>query len=590
MNRTHSLASTLLLGLCLFTTPQTWAAAQKVSEANASTGDITVYVADKIITMDPALPEATAVAVADGRIVSVGSLESLRPWTDSHKTTIDRRYEKSVLMPGFIDPHVHPSLPAVLTQFPFVAPDDWSLPTGEFPAATTPEDYIARLQELAAQHNDPAVPFIAWGYHPLWHGKLRREDLNRYFPDTPVMLWHRSFHELIGNDAAFNLLGISEIDFKGHPETNWEEGHVWENGALVLLPKMPFLFAPQRYGQGMVNFIAMLRQAGVTTALDMGVGIFGNAVQETQLIRQAVEASGSQVRIILTPIISHFLARGLSPEQAMAEIDSWRKDSSANVLYDRRFKLMLDGAMYSGLGQYQFPGYIDGHQGQWMAPFDVTYEWARTFWKAGYQLHAHSTGDGSVARMIDIVKQLQIEHPRVDHRTSLEHFAYATTDQSRVWGELGGVVSANPYYQYILSDIYSQQWLGEDRGRQLVPLGTLERLGVPFALHSDAPMAPLDPLLLVWTAVNRVTLDGNNNAASEKITVDAALRAVTIDAAWVMGWEQEIGSIRAGKRADFVALDADPYQVAPAAIRDIKVLGTVFEGKVNPARDSRGQD
>ena len=149
--------------------------------------ELVVYTAKKIITMEPALPEATAVAVANGRIVSVGSLESLQPWIEASDTTIDRSLEDKVLMPGFIDPHVHPSLPAVLTQFPFLAPDEWSLPTGEFPGATTPAAYESRLKALVAAHDDPRVPFIAWGYHPLWHGEVYREQLNAWFPDTPVM-------------------------------------------------------------------------------------------------------------------------------------------------------------------------------------------------------------------------------------------------------------------------------------------------------------------------------------------------------------------------------------------------------------------
>ena len=178
--------------------------------------DLTVYTAKKIITMEPALPSATAVAVADGRIVSVGSLESLQPWISASNTTIDRSLEDKVLMPGFIDPHVHPSLPAVLTQFPFLAPDDWSLPSGEFPGAKTPEAYEASLKKLVAAHNNPQLPFIAWGYHPLWHGDVYREQLNAWFPDTPVMLWHRSFHELIANDAALQLLGITVAYTRGN--------------------------------------------------------------------------------------------------------------------------------------------------------------------------------------------------------------------------------------------------------------------------------------------------------------------------------------------------------------------------------------
>ena len=134
----------------------------------------------------------------------------------------------------------------------------------------------------------------------------------------------------------------------------------------------------------------------------------------------------------------------------------------------------------------------------------------------------------------------------------------------------------------MLSDVYSDEWLGPDRGRQMVRLGSLERLGMPFGLHSDAPMAPLSPLTLVWTAVNRTTINGNINNQVERISVDAALRAVTTNAAWIMGWEDEIGSIRAGKLADFAVLEADPYSVDPTTIKDIQVWGTVFEGKVHP--------
>ncbi len=151
----------------------------------AAASQLVVYTAKKIITMEPALPEATAVAVADGRIVAVGTLESLKPWLAVSDVSIDRSLQDKVLMPGFIDPHVHPSLPAVLTQFPFLAPDDWTLPTGDFPGATTPEAYKARLQELVATDTDKSVPFIVWGYHPLWHGEVYRQQLNDWFPEYP---------------------------------------------------------------------------------------------------------------------------------------------------------------------------------------------------------------------------------------------------------------------------------------------------------------------------------------------------------------------------------------------------------------------
>lgn len=550
--------------------------------ATASAAPLVVYTAKKIITMEPALPEATAVAVADGRIVAVGTLESLKPWLAAREVTIDRSLEHKVLMPGFIDPHVHPSLPAVLTQFPFLAPDDWSLPTGEFPGATTPQAFQARLQELVAAHTDTTVPFIAWGYHPLWHGEVYRPQLNEWFPDTPVMLWHRSFHELIGNDAAFAMLGITEADTSGNHENDWAMGHFWENGLKAVVPKLSFLFEPARFGRGMGNFLEMVHLGGVTTVLDMGTGVFGNPAQEIAMVRQITEGRQAPLRIIMTPIITDFLARGKTPEQAMLEIDQWRAGNSRRVMVENHFKLMLDGAIFSGLAQMGPPGYLDGHEGLWMAPLPVTTQWARAFWQAGYQLHAHTNGDKSAAAFIELLRTLQAEHPRVDHRFSLEHFAYSTEDQSRQLKALGAVVSANPYYHYLLSDIYSELWLGQDRGSQMVRLGSLERLGVPFALHSDSPMAPLSPLTLAWNATNRVTINGKLSGAQERISLDAALRAITVDAAWIVGWENEIGTIRAGKRADFTVLEADPYEVGVAGLKSIKVWGTVFEGEPYP--------
>ena len=180
--------------------------------------------------------------------------------------------------------------------------------------------------------------------------------------------------------------------------------------------------------------------------------------------------------------------------------------------------------------------------------------------------------------------QLQAQQPRVDHRLTLEHFAYATEDQLRQMHALGMQVSANPYYQYILADVYAEQWLGEDRARNMVPLGAAVRQGMRFGLHSDCPMAPLSPLTLAWAAVNRETINGNSNAPSQAISVDQALRAITIDAAWLMRMENDIGSIRAGKRADFAVLEQDPYRVKPSKLKDIPIWGTVFAGELHPVQ------
>ena len=318
--------------------------------------ELVVYTAQLIRTMEPALPTATAVAVEDGLIVAVGSEDTLQPLIEARRGRVDRQFADDILLPGFIDPHVHPALPAVLTQFPFLAPDDWSLPTGEFPGETTPEGYRTRLKALAAQHRDPTVPFITWGYHPLWHGEIWREDLNEMFGEQPVMLWHRSFHELIGNDAAWALLGVTEADAQMDEGTDWARGHFYENGLKAVVPKLGFLFTPQRFGGGMFNFLAMLHQAGVTTALDMGTGIYGNPVGEIAGVRAAANAYPVPVRLILTPIIVDFLTRGKTPEEALAEILAWQTDNDDRVMVGNHFKLMIDGAIFSGLAQMGPPG------------------------------------------------------------------------------------------------------------------------------------------------------------------------------------------------------------------------------------------
>jgi predicted amidohydrolase YtcJ len=343
--------------------------------------------------------------------------------------------------------------------------------------------------------------------------------------------------------------------------------------------KLSFLFEPARFGKGMQNFLTMMHQSGVTTALDMGTGVFGNPLQEIAGIRAVAEAYPVPSRIILTPIILDFMARQVPPEAALAEVKAWQLNNSERVKVGNHFKLMLDGAIFSGLSQFGPPGYLDGHEGVWMAPREVTYDYAKTFWDAGFQLHAHANGDAAAGWFIDLLGTLLHESPRSDHRMTLEHFAYSTEDQTRQLKTLGALVSANPYYHYILSELYAESWLGTDRASQMVRLGSLERAGIPIGLHSDSPMAPLSPLTLIWAASARETIGGTPGIASEALSRAQALRGVTIDAAWILGMEDDLGSIRAGKIADFAVLNADPMTVPDEELRNIKVIGTVFSGQ-----------
>ena len=545
--------------------------------------EVTIYTAKTIVTMEPSQPRATAVAVQDGLIVGVGTEASLRPWIERFGGQINRQLADATLMPGFIDPHVHPSLPAILTQLPFLAPDNWSLPTGEFPGALTPEEYKQRLIELEASSPDKAKPFGAWGYHELWHGHVRRAELDAWFGARPVFIWQRSFHEAIFNTAALDYFGITETDAEAaHGDANWEEGHFWENGLFTVFNKLGYLIEPQNYMRGTQNFLEMAHQGGVTTAIDMGLGISSDPDIELQLLSAVMQKTSAPLRLVMTPIIPKFMQLGKTPEQALEQVNQWQKLYTGQVSVRDHFKLMVDGAIFSALAQFKAPGYLDGHEGVWLTPEPALNQYAEVFWRAGFQLHAHSNGDAATERTLDLVESLLMRFPRQDHRFAIEHFAYATSDQAKRMKALGVIVSANPYYHYILSDSYGEHEIGPSRAEQMVRLGTLERLGVPFALHSDTPMAPLKPLTLVWNATNRQTINGHLTGQNERVSLDGALQAITIDAAWAVGMETEIGSIAVGKKADFTILAQDPYEVGVSDLKDIEILGTIFEGRYAP--------
>jgi hypothetical protein len=151
---------------------------------------------------------------------------------------------------------------------------------------------------------------------------------------------------------------------------------------------------------------------------------------------------------------------------------------------------------------------------------------------------------------------------------------------------LGAIVSGNPYYPVALADNYRGNGLDPERADAMVRMGDVEKAGISFSYHSDMPMAPGQPLLLMWSGVNRITNDGNVRGAEQKVSRLGALKAVTLDAAYSLQMEKEVGSIVPGKLANFTVLGENPLTVDPVKIKDIAVWGTVSEGRVLPVRQA----
>lgn len=558
------------------------------SNAVAQEDTITVFVAKKIVTMDPTNPEATAVAVRGNRVVAVGSTADLAPWLEAYPHEIDVTFADKVLMPGLIDPHLHPMLGAIQLQTKWITPESWVLHDAVVDGVTTPDGFRDRLNQLLEDDSNTSELFIAWGWSEPYHGPLSRADLDEIAPDRPVMIWQRSVHEGVFNSTALEMLELTEADITEHPladQVDWERGHFIEGGFFeIAMPRLaPIMFAPDFIDPGYDRNNAYLLSKGVTTVGDLATGNVNWELELAALQRNIVDKN-VPLRVILIPDAFAMLAQKGGHDGAFEFIDQQlaNPDLPQPLIGGKRIKLFADGAMFSLLMALNEPGYVGFGHNEWITPRDEFRKLAEKYWDKGYKVHVHTNGDKGVDFVLDVFSELQLEKPRLKNSLTLEHYGYANERLNRRVAEFGAAVSANPYYVTFLADAYSRFGLGPDRARRIVPLRGLVDRGVPVGLHSDFGMAPADPLALAWAAITRTTLSGKQMVPPEGLTLDEALRAITVDAAHILGLEKDIGSIEAGKFADFAVLVDDPTTVPVEQLKNIAVWGVVFEGEVHP--------
>ncbi|MBN7797398.1 amidohydrolase [Parahaliea mediterranea] len=545
-------------------------------------GNGVIYPAREIITMDPARPRTEAVLVAGGRIVATGTLDEVRALAGD-ATSIDRTFADKVIVPGLIEQHVHPVLSALTLTSEIIAIEDWVLPGRTYPATRSREAYMTRLRQVEAGMRDPQAPLVSWGFHHYFHGKLTRADLDAVSTSRPIVIWHRSGHEFILNTAALGLAGVTReqvarTEQAVREQINFEQGHFWERGALEFLSPhiLPLIGKPAQLRAGLELSARYLHAAGVTTAAEPG-GVSGFYPQQIAVLGN----TASPFRFYFIPD-GRSLALEHRGADLLAATEGVQNGAQGHTAFlPRQVKLFSDGAIFSQLMQME-DGYLDGHKGEWMMDKEVFNSAFRTYWDAGYQIHIHQNGDGGLERVLDALEENMRRNPRRDHRTTIVHFGFSSPRQIDRIARLGAIVSANPYYTVALANQYSDFGIGPERANDMVRLGDVSRAGVPFSLHSDMPMAPAQPLFLMWAAVNRTTFSGRTAGPAQTLTVEQALRAVTLDAAYSLRLESEVGSIEPGKRANFTVLEDSPFQVSPQSIKDIRVWGTVLEGRVQP--------
>ncbi|QUJ78272.1 amidohydrolase [Sulfitobacter albidus] len=544
---------------------------------------ITIYSAAKIITMNAMHPHTTHVAVRDGRILGTGSLEDLAGWGDY---TLDERFADKVLMPGLVEGHSH-LMEGSLWAYTYVGFFDRMSPEGEMNAGCKDlEAVIARLQEVEATLADPDTPMPAWSLDPIYFPdgvRVTRHDLDRVSATRPIGIMHASGHIMNVNSKALELAGLLRpgVNHDGVPlgDDGLPLGEL--KGPDVMTPVSPHVGFDRDMlacdEAGMWKFGKLCVRAGVTTATDLA----------NKLPPDVVDMMGKVTSDAKYParIVSLRFHHGVSPEDLIAHAESLGPQSTDRMRLGK-IKVIVDGSIQGFSARLRDPGYYNGApNGLWyISPEHLSYVLEKGLEK-GIHIHTHTNGDQATQLVIETMTEALKKHPSPDHRYTLQHCQLADTAQFAKIAKLGMCVNLFANHHFYWGDQHYALTVGPERAERMNACATALRQGVRMTIHSDAPVTPLGPFFTGWCAVNRLTATGRTLGEAEKIGVPEALHAITLGAAYTLHLDQEVGSIEAGKRADFAVLEDDPETIGGENLRDVRVWGTVQDGRIFPVAD-----
>ena len=550
---------------------------------------ITVYAARNIITLNPAQPQATHVAVRDGRILSVGSLAQVASWGEY---TLDLRFADKVLLPGFVEGHCHLK-EGSMWDLLYLGWFDRRDPQGKVWSGLRSMDaVVARLAEvdasLSAQGRSDE-PIIAWGFDPIYFGAERMtvQHLDRASGTRPIIIAHANGHLMNVNSAVLARAQITRdnevegvVKFASGDQLGEPTGELQEPSAMFLVIKAfgdAGLMAPLTEA-GLRSFAALACLQGVTTATDM---VNKLTPADCQVLESVLADDACSVRVL--PAFQAFHgAQGAA--LGAAHVQSLLPRNTDRLRYGL-VKMMLDGSIQGFSARLRWPGHFNGApNGIWVtapAQYEADFE---TYHRAGLTIHTHTNGDEASEAAINAIERVLTRAPRPDHRHTLQHAQMIDAPLFRRMASLGLCVNLFANHLWYWGDQHFEATLGPDRAQRLDACASALAAGVPLAIHSDAPVTPLAPLFTAWCAVNRITPQGRLLGESERLTVLQALHAITLGPAYTLKLDHEIGSIECGKRADFCVLEDDPLQVEPGVLKDIAIWGTVLSGRVFEAR------
>lgn len=543
---------------------------------------ITIFSAKKIITMNPARANTTHVAVKDGRVLGSGSLEELAGWGDY---TLDETFKDKVIMPGLVEGHSH-AMEGTLWKYTYVGFFDRMDPHGKvWDGVKGIDDVLARLKESEAKLSSPDTPLPGWSLDPIYfdNERVSRHDLDNVSTTRAVGVMHASGHILNVNSRALELAGLLKtgIDHPGVPlgDDGLPTGEL--KGPDVMTPvgvhvgfDRDMLACDE---EGLIDFAKLCVRTGVTTATDLAARLPEEAVT---MMREVTGRDDFPARIV--PLRFH---HGVTPTDLIEHVLKL-KELSTDRLRLGMIKVVVDGSIQGFSARIRWPGYYNGaDNGLWYISPEQLREIINMSLEKGIHIHTHTNGDEATELVLDCVEEGLRQHPSRDHRFTLQHCQLADRAQFRRMARLGMCVNLFANHHFYWGDQHYKLTVGPERALRMNACATALENAVPMAIHSDAPITPLGPLFTAWCAVNRLTASGRTQGESEKIDVAAALYAITLGAAYTLKLDGEIGSIETGKRADFVVLEDDPETIAPEKLKDVRVWGTVQDGRLFSAAE-----
>lgn len=524
-----------------------------------------------VLTVDDARPTAEAVAVSGGRIVAVGDRSDIEHHIGPGTRVVD--VGDGCVMPGFVEAHGHPLMEAVTLSGRIVDIRPVTMRSAD--------DVVAAIRREAAGRKADGAYLNGWD--PLLQTGLptpTREWLDRIAPDGPLVIMHNSGHKAFFNSAAAAQAGLTRDtpDPKGAKYGRTPDGELdgTAEETAAVFPLLAGAIQTDNYPELLVAECARLNRAGLTMCSDMafdpGLGPLVDGMRYALTVRlRTYEISNPALATDATP------------------------GAGDDVLRQIGIKIWVDGSPWVGNIALSFP-YLDtdatrtigvppGSCGHANYTGEQLAEIVGAYFPSGWQMACHVHGDRGVDTILDVYEQVLRAHPRDDHRLRLEHVGAIRPEQLQRAHDLGVTCSMFVDHLHYWGDVLVDGLFGPEHGSRWMPAASAVATGMRISLHNDPPVTPEEPLRNISVAATRTAPSGRVLAPEERLTVEQAIRAQTIDAAWQLFADDIVGSVQPGKYADLVVLSADPRTTAPEAIADIEVLATFLAGREVYAKD-----